>query len=82
MLTLYNFSLIVYTLLCHLSPYANLPIFKKRNSDRETNLQLELAVTLQEKEKEYDEVLSKWKKKLLDVNSCVDPFECFIDRTT
>ena len=27
---------------------------------------MELAATLQEKGKEYDEVLSKWKKKLLD----------------
>ena len=25
-----------------------------------------MSATLQEKEKEYDEVLSKWKKKLLD----------------
>ena len=28
---------------------------------------MELAATLQEKEKEYDEMISKWKKKLLDV---------------
>ena len=25
-----------------------------------------MAATLQEKDKEYDEVISKWKKKLLD----------------
>ena len=30
------------------------------------NLQLELAATLQKKEKEYDKVLSKWKKNIPD----------------
>ena len=43
------------------------PIVRKKNSDEEANIQFKLTPTLQEKEKEYDEVLSKWKNKLLDV---------------